>query len=179
MISSIVNAVKTLINIPLPLIIVLLGTTALGYAVGTSVSDDQWQSRWSDRDAADATARAEQEARNREAENTMQHAITKVSQNAEQKLTSVQADADNAAAAAGRLRGTISELQRKLQRSEALADSAIASERQAEARAANMFANLLTESVERNRQLAAAADDARTRGLTCEQAYDVITRASQ
>lgn len=165
-------------NILLPIIMLALVGIAC-YIAGNSASDTRWQARWSERDAADATARAEQEARNREAENTMQHAITGIAQNAEQKLTSVQADADNAAAAAGRLRGTISELQRKLQRSEALADSAIASERATEARAASLFADLLAESVEHNRQLAAAADDSRTRGLACEQAYNAITRASQ
>lgn len=174
MISSIVNAVKAFRSIPPPLIIALLGIAALGYAIGTSVTDYQWQARWSERDAADATARAEQEARNREAENAMQHTITGIAQNAEQKLQAAHADVIAADNAADGLRGAISDLQQRLRKSQCTVDSALAGKREAEARAGILLAELLKDSDRRAGEYAAAADDARTRGLACEQAYDAI-----
>lgn len=164
------------------ILMVLITLTLVGtacYIAGNRASDTHWQARWSERDAADASARAEQESRNREAEHTMQHAISKVTQNAEQKLNSARTDADSADAAAERLRGTVTELQRRLRESQSTVDSALAGKREAEARAGILLAELLKDSDKRAGEYAAAADDARIRGVACEQAYDAVTRALQ
>ncbi|MDA1381837.1 DUF2514 family protein [Plesiomonas shigelloides subsp. oncorhynchi] len=106
-----------------------MGLSAWRYSAGKDagklVANQQWQARWSERDAADA---------------------------------SECADADRAADIAGGLRTSIAQLRRQLADSETGRLSATA---QASASASVLLADVLSESVRRNEELAAYADRAR------------------
>lgn len=162
-------------NILLVLVVMLIALIA-GYISGQKASNTSWEAKWSQRDTADVTARAAQESANRLIEQERQQAIAEVSQNAEHQLRVAQTDAAAAHDAAGRLQQSLDTVQRKLQRSESAYRAGLAGKCEAESRAAVLFAELLSESVERNRQLAATADDARVRGLACEAAYEAVAK---
>ncbi|MCZ4676478.1 DUF2514 family protein, partial [Citrobacter sedlakii] len=93
-------------------------------------------------------------------------------------LAKVQADADAAERARGGLQQQLAAVQRQLARSETGRLSALAATGQAKAEAGILLAQLFSESVERNQQLATFADDAYTAGKTCERTWDRVTAES-
>jgi predicted nucleic acid-binding Zn-ribbon protein len=165
-------------NIRIAAIVLVIIAGAIFYG-GKRYADYQWQLKWAQRDIDDKTAQGKREKENRVIEQNMQSAITKVSQDAEKELQAVQADAIRAADGAERLHGAISELQQRLRNSQGTVDSALAGKREAEARASQLFAELLKQSDKRAGEYAATADDARVRGLACERAYDSILKTQQ
>lgn len=102
-------------------------------AITSQVANQQWQARWNERDAADA----------------------------ERQLQLARADADRAADIAGGLRTSIAQLRRQLADSETGRLSATAQVSAARASASVLLADVLSESVRRNEELAAYADRAR------------------
>jgi translation initiation factor 2B subunit (eIF-2B alpha/beta/delta family) len=137
---------------------------------GYHAADQEWRQRWTERDAADARALAHQQAAARTEEQRRQAAITKVTQNAQQQISSARADAVSARAAADRLQRTIDGMRQR----GASNNSSATSGGQATARQCGVLADVLSESVERNRQLAAEADRSRIAGQACERAYDSV-----
>lgn len=146
-----------------------------GKEAGELVANQQWQARWSERDAADASERAAREKAMRELENKRQKDIEQVTVDAERQLQLALADADRAADIAGGLRTSIAQLRRQLADSETGRLSATAQASAARASASVLLADVLSESVRRNEELAAYADRARARGLVCEKAYLAIS----
>lgn len=72
------------------------------------------------------------------------------------------------------------EQQRRLLAGRQATDAAgFAAERKARQRAYDMLAVVYSQSVERNGVLAAAADDARARGLSCEKRYDSLNSVTR
>ncbi|MGL5668883.1 MAG: DUF2514 family protein [Shewanella sp.] len=86
-----------------------------------------------------------------------------------------RADADRAADIAGGLRTSIAQLRRQLADSETGRLSATAQASAARVSASVLLADVLSESVRRNEELAAYADRARARGVACETVYADIT----
>jgi len=80
-----------------------------------------------------------------------------------------------AVAAADSLRVESNKLASRL----ASCNAGTAVERKARERAAMVFADLLRRADQRAGELAAAYDDARARGLTCELAYDAVRAGRQ
>jgi len=145
------------------------------YHHGLTVSDAKWQAKWEARDAADADARAAAELKARQTEQANQAAITKVQTDATQKLEQARTDAASANASADGLRKRVQQL---LAASRARANTPATSGGTPGADAGDLLANVLEQSVERNRDLAKVADSALTRGKACEAAYDSL-RANQ
>ncbi|MGL5386650.1 MAG: DUF2514 family protein [Serratia sp. (in: enterobacteria)] len=162
-------------NIRITAIVLMIIAGAIFYG-GKRYADYQWQLKWADRDITDKAAQAIQEAANRAVEQNMQNKVAEVSEDAAKKIDAMETDVIYATDAADRLHGTISDLQQRLRDSQGTVNSAIAGKREAEARAARLFAELLKQSDQRAGEYAATADDARIRGLACERAYDVIYR---
>lgn len=150
---------------------IVLGGLFLAYSHGQSVTDAEWQAKWSDRDALDADAKVLNESTERAKEQARQQTINKVIQDGQKVIDQAYADAatsrddrslrDAADATAGRVAA-----------SQAGGHSCTAAASQAATRAVMVFADVLKRADQRAGDLAADADQSRARGVTCERAYD-------
>ncbi|WP_350649523.1 DUF2514 family protein [Pseudomonas sp. HY13-MNA-CIBAN-0226] len=152
---------------------VLLTAGALfgAYHHGVSVTNATWQSQWSERDSRDAKAKSDNEAASRAQEQAFQQSINKAVQDGQRTIDQATADAADARAAADGLRGTADAIAARLAASQASGNSCIATASQAAARSAGVLADVLKRADQRAGDLAEIADQARARGITCEQAY--------
>ena len=150
---------------------VVLAGLLLAYSHGKSVTDAEWQAKWSDRDANDAAATALNESIERAKEQSRQQTINKVIQDGQKVID--QAFADAAASRDDRsLRDAADETAGRVAASQAGGHSCTAAASQAATRAVMVFADVLKRADQRAGDLAADADQSRGRGVTCERAYD-------
>lgn len=145
------------------------------YQHGRSIESAEWQARWNARDAGDKQAWAIDERAERDKEQDRQNSINKAVQDGQRKIDSAVADAVNALTAAGSLQRTVDDLTERLKRS-ASSNSCTAAASQAATRTALVLAELFRRADKRAGDLAADADQSRSRGVTCEQAYEGLTR---
>jgi pyridoxal/pyridoxine/pyridoxamine kinase len=157
---------------------VLLVAAALfgAYHHGVSVTDGKWLDEWNARDARDAKAKEENQAAERAKEQARQLSINKAIQDGQRTIDQVTADAATARATADSLRGAADSLAARLAASEVSGNSCTAAASKAATRAAMVLADVLKRADQRAGDLAEAADQARARGVTCEQAYDGLGR---
>jgi hypothetical protein len=148
------------------------------YHHGVTVTDEKWQSDWNSRDTRDAEARTRNEAVERTKEQAYQQSINKAVQDGQRNIDQAMADAAAARATAGSVQLAADNLARRLAASEASGHSCTAAASQAAARFAAVLADVLKRADQRAGDLAAIADQARARGMTCEQAYDGLIRSS-
>lgn len=146
------------------------------WQVGFNEAEGKWQQRWSQRDADDATALAKRQTEARNEEQRRRNEINEIRERAALQLAVVQADANTARAAAGRLHHRAETLARRLADRERTCHSATPGAGQAAGSGAVLLADLFRRADERAGELAAAADEARTRGLACERSYDALSR---
>lgn len=146
------------------------------YEHGRSTMDEQWQTRWAIRDAGDKQAWALAEVAEREKEQAYQRSITKAAEDGQRRND--EAFADGAAARADR--GVRDEADRTARgaTSQARSHSCTAAASAAASRAVLVLADVFKRADERAGDLAADADQSRGRGVTCEQAYDGVARAT-
>jgi hypothetical protein len=142
------------------------------YHHGVTVTDEKWQSEWNARDTQDAEARALNEAAERTKEQAYQQSINKAVQDGQRIIDQATADAAAARASADGMRRAADELARGLAASEARGHSYTAAASKAATRAAAVLADVLKRADQRAGELAEVADQARARGVTCEQSYD-------
>jgi len=157
---------------------VLLAAGALfgAYHHGVSVTNATWQAEWNARDTRDARAKEDNETRERAKEQAYQHSIDKAVQDGQRIIDQATADAAAARASADSVRGAADAIAARLSASEASGHSCTAAASKAAARAAMVLADVLKRADERAGDLAEVADQARARGVTCEQAYDGISK---
>lgn len=146
------------------------------YHHGVTVTDDKWQSEWNARDTRDAEAKAANEAAERAKEQARQLSINKAIQDGQRTIDQATADASTARAAADGLRGAVDTIAARLAASEASGNSCTAAASKAATRAAMVLADVLKRADQRAGDLATVADQARARGLTCEQAFDSLSK---
>ncbi|WP_207286482.1 DUF2514 family protein [Pseudomonas sp. FW300-N2A2] len=146
------------------------------YHHGLSVKDAEWLGRWNDRNTLDAKALAANESAERVKEQARQLSTNKAIQDGQRTIDQATADAANARATADSLRGAADDLAGRLAASEASGNSCTAAASKAATRAAMVLADVLKRADQRAGELAEAADQARARGVTCEQAYDGLGR---
>jgi len=146
------------------------------WQAGFNEAEGKWQQRWSQRDADDATALAKRQTEARNEEQRRQNEINEIRNRAEQQLAVVQADASTARAAADRLHNSAEILARRLADRERTCQSPPPGAGQAAGSGAVLLAELFRSADKRAGELAAAADEARTRGVACERAYDALSR---
>ena len=161
----------------LPYIAALLlvaGALFGAYHHGETVTNDEWQAKWSERDARDKADQAANEAAERAKEQSRQQAINKVVQNGQALIDTAAAAVTAANRESDRLRGAADGVASRLAASQASSNSCTAASRAAATRDAALLADVLKRVDQRAGDLAAVADQARARGLTCEQAYDSI-----
>ncbi len=146
------------------------------YHHGLSVKDAEWQVKWNDRNTLDAAAKAANESAERTKEQARQLSINKAVQDGQQIIDKAIADASAARASADSLRRAADALARRLATSQAGGNSCTAAASQAATRAAMVLADVLKRADQRAGDLAEAADQARARGVTCERAYDGLSK---
>ena len=155
---------------------VLLVACALfgAYHHGETVANDDWQARWSERDARDEAAKAANEAAERDKEQSRQQAINKVVQNGQALIDTAAAAVTAANRESDRLRSAADGVASRIAASQAGGNSCTAAASAAASRAVLVLADVLKRADERSGDLAGYADQSRVRGVTCEQAYDSL-----
>lgn len=116
-----------------------------------------------------AKAVAEQKTADEQEEQRRNAELQKIQTDAQQRIDAARNDAVNAAAKSGRLQQQLANIRKQLvgySTAESIGNPA--------AETGVLLADLLTESVERNRQLADYADRAREAGLMCEAQYNSL-----
>ncbi|HDR2841083.1 DUF2514 family protein [Salmonella enterica subsp. enterica serovar Corvallis] len=116
-----------------------------------------------------AKAIAEQKAADEQEEQRRNAELQKIQAGAQQRIDAARNDAINAAARSGRLQQQLANIRKQL-----VGYSAAESIGNPAAETGVLLAQLLSESVERNRQLADYADRAREAGLACEAQYNSL-----
>jgi DNA primase len=144
------------------------------YHHGVAVTNERWQSEWNARDTRDAQANADNEAAERTKEQAYQQSINKAVQDGQRIIDQATADAAAARNSADSLRGAADNLSNRLAANEASGHSCTAAASKAATRAAAVLADVFKRADQRAGDLAAIADQARARGMTCERAYDEI-----
>ena len=132
----------------------------------------QLQDRGFERKLVFVDAKALNEAAERAREQTRQLSITKAVQYGQRIIDQATTDAAAARASADGVQLVADNLARRLAASETSGNSCTAAASKAVAHAAAVLADVFKRADQRAGDLAAIADQARIRGLTCEQAYD-------
>lgn len=145
------------------------------YQHGRSVESAEWQARWAVRDAGDKQAWALSEREEREKEQAMQNSINKAVQDGQRKIDSAVADAVTARSTAHSLQRAVDDLAERLKRTTS-SNSCTAAASAAATRTALVLADVFKRADARAGDLAADADQSRSRGVTCEQAYEAMSR---
>lgn len=147
---------------PLAIIIIVAAGALWASNKVSSYGEQQYAAGYA-KAIADQKAADEQEEQRRNAE------LQKIQANAQQRIDAARNDAVNAAAKSGRLQQQLTSIRKQLigySTSESIGNPA--------ADTGVLLAQLLSESVERNRQLADYADRAREAGLMCEAQYNSL-----
>lgn len=146
-------------------IIIIVATGALWAANEVSSYGEQKYTAGYAKAVAEQKATDEQEEQRRNAE------LQKIQADAQQRIDAARNDAVNAAAKSGRLQQQLANIRKQLvgySASESIGNPA--------AETGVLLGDVLSKSVERNRQLADYADRAREAGLACQKQYESLTR---
>lgn len=146
-------------------IIIIIAAGALWVASKVSSYGEQQYAAGYAKAITEQKVADEQEEQRRNAE------LQKIQADAQQRIDAARNDAVNAAAKSGRLQQQLANIRKQLvgySTAESIGNPA--------AETGVLLADVLTKSVERNRQLADYADRAREAGLTCQKQYESLTR---
>ena len=118
-----------------------------------------------------AQAIADQKAADKQEEQRRNAELQKIQADAQQRIDAARTDAVYAAAKSGRLQQQLANIRKHLggySTTESIGNPA--------AETGVLLSDVLSKSVERNRQLADYADRAREAGLACQKQYESLTR---
>ena len=149
----------------------------LTYQHGKSVERGDWEPRWTQRAADDATARADAEKAERAKEQASQLQVEKVQRDATQALEQERLVAAGERAATERVRSELAKLQTRLRG--ASASPAIGASSASATRAAMVLSELYGSCQGRLGEVSSAFDRARIAGLACEAQIDGLTSSQQ
>lgn len=155
------------------ILLAIAGILYGAYHHGVTVTDAEWQVKWSARDEADTAAKLKATEDARALEQSRQRDIDQVQTDATKRLDQARATAVTASNAADGLRKQVDQL---LAAGRARTNSSAGTSCAPRDTSADLLAGLLDKSVQRNRDLAAIADSSRIAGLACEHAYDSLTK---
>ncbi|AAO55612.1 DUF2514 domain-containing protein [Pseudomonas syringae group genomosp. 3] len=154
------------------ILLAVAGALYGAYRHGVSVTDSQWQAKWSEQVSAQSQAVATTTAEYRTEEQRRQKAANQVANDARQEQTAALTDAAVADAAGGRLRIEAGKLAAT---AGCVPGDTGASERgKAATRAAMVLSDLLGRADSRAGELAKAYDQSRVAGLACERSYQSL-----
>lgn len=165
---------------PSLLIALVLGTAfCAGTWFGASKTSAIWALKWKQRDTDDATALAKRQEEARAEEQRRQGEIDAIEKKAEGQIAQAIADADHARDISVGLHAEASKLAARLAASERARRAATSSSGATGTTDAELLAELFRRADQRAGELAATADKARVRGLTCEAAYDANVKVKK
>lgn len=147
------------------------------YEAGKSDKNQEWQTKWTNRDLADKAAQLAQEKAQRDEERRRQLETEEIVRNAEKEKQKAQADVVAANVAYDQLRGALADIRLKYAASETSRLSADVASRQTAAETVNLLADLYEESDRRAGEIASYADAAASAGTVCELTYEAVTRS--
>ena len=156
--------------------LLIFGSLFAAYLHGVNVTEAKWLAKWSRRDTNDLWATATAEAAERDKEQARQQSINQVIQDGQKAIDMAIADAAGNLGSSTSLRRTIDKLAVQLTASQASSNACTANASEAAARAALVLADVLKRSDQRAAELAGTADQARARGLACENAYNLVQK---
>lgn len=149
---------------PMAIIIIVAAGALLAANKVSSYGEQQYAAGY-------AKAIAEQKAADEKEEQRRNAELQKIQADAQQRIDAARNDAVNAAAKSGRLQQQLANIRKQLvgySTAESIGNPA--------AETGVLLADVLSKSLERNRQLAEYADKAREAGLTCQKQYESLTR---
>lgn len=149
---------------PLAIIIIIAAGVLWSCSEIISYGEQQYAAGYA-KAITEQKAADEQEGQRRNAE------LQKIQADAQQRIDAARNDAVNAAAKSGRLQQQLATIRKQLvgySTAESIGNPA--------AETGVLLGDVLSKSVERNRQLADYADRAREAGLTCQKQYESLTR---
>lgn len=149
------------------------------YTAGYSKANAEWALKWKQRDADDATALAKRQAEARAEEQRRQGEIDAIEKKAKGQIAQAVADADHARDISVGLHAEASKLAARLAASERARRAATSSPGETGSTDGELLAELFRRADQRAGEMAAIADQARVRGLTCEAAYDANVKVKR
>lgn len=147
---------------PLTIIIIVAAVALWGRSEIISYGDQRYAE-------GKAQAVADQKAADKKEEQRRNAELQKIQADAQQRIDAARNDAVNAAAKSGRLQQQLANIRKQL-----VGYSATESIGNPAAETGVLLGDVLSKSVERNRQLADYADRAREAGLACEAQYNSL-----
>jgi hypothetical protein len=144
------------------------------YHHGVTVTDAEWQAKWSDQQLLQAKGLAAATTANRTEEQRRQSAVNEVSTDARTQTTAATADAVTADAAGDWLHDSANKLAAGA--SCGPSDTSATERGKAATRAAMVLSDLFQRADRRAGELAKAYDSARIAGLACEKTYDSLSK---
>ena len=145
-------------------------TAIIGFALLALVIYGKWVNYGKEKYNAGYLAAAEaQKTKDKEASEQHERDKKTVETEAQRRVDAARADATAAAVKSGRLQQQLTSIRKQLvdySRTESIGNPAAAT--------GVLLSDVLTKSVERNRQLAEYADSAREAGLTCQEQYNSL-----
>jgi len=157
-------------------VLLAVGTLFGAYHHGVTTTDATWQAKWNDRNTSDEEAKVANEAAARALEQFYQHAINKAVQDGQRTIDQLTADAAAERASRNSVQLETDKLAARLAASQTRDHSCTPSASAAASRAVMVLADVFKRADERAGDLAGYADQSHARGVTCERAFDVISR---
>lgn len=145
-----------------------------GFAAGALWQDTKWQLKWSERDAADATALAIAEHGNRLIEQGRLIARDEAVSDAREKERAARLNADLLSGTVQQLQQQAKKLATRLDAARETANLAATAGSKAETPPAGMLAYVLGEIAGEAEKLAGIADERYRAGVTCERVYSSL-----
>lgn len=149
------------------------------YWYGGKVESAKWQAKWSERDTADIATRLQAENKARALEQSYQKTIQEITANGQQEVESIKVRLVSANIESASVQQRANQLADKLAGSSRSLNSCTAASSKAAADTARMLADLFSQADTTAGIMAEVAEQARTRGLICEKAYDSLVANSK
>lgn len=156
------------------ILVIAAGLVAFGAYFATVKTNATWQKRWDDHLADDQKATDKFNDSQRTIESTDAKAVAEGAEIGQAKIDVAVADADADRKSRDGLRNTVDAYVSKLAASQARLSTCVVSSSKAAAEGARVLADVLSSADQAAGTMAAKADQAIERGLTCERAYDSI-----
>lgn len=152
--------------------IIALTVLASVFAAGYITANNSWQTKWANRDAADARAIQAFNEQQRRIEQERQGAINAIQEDAQKRIAKAKRDADAANAESERLQVGITDAIGRL--NSGRSDTGTTAGSKAGRSTGLLLAELFREIDTAAGNYAAEADRARSVAMTCEAAYDAV-----
>jgi septal ring factor EnvC (AmiA/AmiB activator) len=149
------------------------------YWYGSSVEKTKWEAKEAKRNTDDTVARLAAEVKARELESAYNLANQKVAADGQQQIDSIKVLLDSANARSNSVQQRANQLADKLASSSRSLNSCTTASSKAAADTARILADVFSLADSAAGVLVEATEQARTRGLICEKAYDSLVANSK